>query len=248
MLALVVSLFLAAIANPPASYGKQLYVTYCASCHATDFRGSDRGPTLVNAGMAGLDFYLVTGRMPAAVPWLQVEDRGAYLNPGDIAAIEAYLSPVVGTPPIPQIATGGDLRRGRTLYENNCEHCHGIKGEGGALGGLTWIPALQKASATQVAEAVRIGPGQMPRFGEHQIPHQDLVDIVTYVNRFAAEGQPPNAPPYRSTGPLPEGAVGWLGVIALVIFVFTAWRKETPRARRLEAVRPEVTSDRATTE
>jgi ubiquinol-cytochrome c reductase cytochrome c subunit len=242
-LALLVSLLLAAIANPPASYGKQLYVTYCASCHGADVRGSDRGPSLVNAGMASLDFFLTTGRMPAAVPWLQVGHRGAQLNPGDIAAIEAYLAPVVGAPSIPTVTTAGDPRRGRTLYETNCEHCHGIKGEGGALGELSWIPGLDKASVTQIAEAVRSGPGQMPRFGEKQISQQDLVDIVTYVDRFEAEGQPPTAPPFRSTGPLPEGAVGWLGVIALVIYVFSAWRKETPPAERLAAVRPEVSAD-----
>lgn len=233
-------LLLGALANPAPSYGRQLYTEYCATCHASDFRGTKDAPSLVNTGMATLDFYLGTGRMPAAVPWLQVGHRGEYLNPGDVAAIEEFLAPVVGGPPIPGIVVGGDLTRGRALYAANCEHCHGVKGDGGALGGLDWVPALHKATVVQVAEAIRVGPGQMPQFGEHQLSQDDLVDVVSYVREFDRAGQPAQVPPFRSTGPVPEGAIGWIGVIALIVFVFGYWRGDTTKARRIDTVRPDV--------
>ena len=225
--------------NPPPSYGKQLYITYCATCHASNFTGTANGPPLRGVGMASVDFELVTGRMPAAVPWLEVAHRGQQLSSGDIRAIEAYLAPAAGDPQIPTVVAGGNREHGRRLYELNCEHCHGVQGNGGAIGGLDWVPSLHRASITQVAEAIRVGPGQMPRFGEHQIPQDDLNDVSTYVFELDTNAQPANVPPFRSSGPVPEGAIGWLGIVLLLIFVFSFWRSETPPAERTETKRPE---------
>ena len=55
--------------------------------------------------------------------------------------------------------------------------------------------------------------------------------------RMRIDAQPRDVPPFRSTGPVPEGAVGYLAIIALVAFVFTFWRVDTPRREREEAVR-----------
>jgi hypothetical protein len=44
-------------------------------------------------------------------------------------------------------------------------------------------------------------------------------------------------PPFRSTGPVPEGAIGYLLIIVLVAFVFTFWRVETPAREREETKR-----------
>ncbi len=241
--ALALTLVLGAIPaeepNPPPSYGKQLYITSCATCHGSNFNGTAKGPPLRGVGMAAVDFYLVTGRMPAAVPWLEVGHRGQQLPSGDIRAIEAYLAPVAGDPQIPIVTTGGNRERGRQLYALNCEHCHGVQGNGGAFGGLEFIPSLHLASITQVAEAIRIGPGDMPRFGDHQITQTDLNDIATHVNALQTNLDAPEPPPFRTSGPVPEGAIGWLGIVLLLIFVFSYWRSEAPPVEREEATRPE---------
>jgi ubiquinol-cytochrome c reductase cytochrome c subunit len=231
------------ISNPPADYGKQLYTQYCATCHGADTRGTDYGPSLQHVGDAAVDFYLMTGRMPAGLTWIEIqhqEHHGAQLDPGKIRAIEQYLSTfVAGGPPIPEVS-GGDLAHGRKLYNENCEHCHGVQGEGGALGALAWAPDLRRTSIAQVAEAIRIGPGEMPQFGDKQISAADLDDLSTYVISFDAKGQPRDVPPFRSTGPLPEGAISWMGIALLVVFVFSYWRTGTPPSRRRDAVRPEL--------
>lgn len=232
MFALLVPLLLLAAVTPaPASRGERLYATHCASCHAAERWGTPDGPSLRGAGAASLDFYLMTGRMPAAVPWLQIEHRderiGQQLPLEDIRALEAYLAPTVaGGPPLPRVIAGSDLRHGRQLYALNCEHCHAASGNGGALGKLAWVPSLKRASIDVVADAIRTGPGEMPRFSEQQLSQADLDDVAAYVMRMQAGEQPGVVPPFRSTGPVPEGAVAYLAVIVLVAFVFTFWRTE----------------------
>ena len=241
MLALALNLFLAAAALP-RNDGAQLYATYCASCHAPEKWGTANGPTLRGVGLASVDFYLTTGRMPAAVPWLQVGDRGErsgeQLPLEQIRAIEEYLAPVVaGGPPIPAVLANGDVEHGKKLYALNCQQCHAVEGVGGAIGGLDWAPSLHAVPINAVADAIRVGPGEMPQFGEQQLAQRDLNDVASYVMRMEASRQPAVVPPFRSTGPVPEGAVGYLAIIALVAFVFTFWRTDTGPREREESVR-----------
>jgi ubiquinol-cytochrome c reductase cytochrome c subunit len=232
---------LLAVAPTPAPDGARLYTTHCAACHAPQRGGTADGPSLHGIGMASLDFYLITGRMPAAAPWVQIGDRdervGQRLPLADIRALEHYLAPTVaGGPPLPLVAAGGDVENGRRIYALNCQHCHAATGVGGALGKLDWVPSLRRAPINVIADAVRSGPGQMPRFGEHQLNQSDLNDVASFVVSMQTEPRR-DVPPFRSTGPVPEGAAGYLAVIALVAFVFTFWRVDTPARKREEAVR-----------
>jgi ubiquinol-cytochrome c reductase cytochrome c subunit len=245
MVALALPLLLAAGALTPAAPpdGAALYATYCASCHAPQKFGTADGPSLRGVGVAALDFYLMTGRMPAAQPWIEIAHRDERTGQGlpldEIRALEAYLAPTVaGGPPIPPVVANGDLKHGHTLFAQNCQQCHGIAGEGGDLGLLDWAPSLDRTSIAQVAEAIRVGPDQMPPFGERQLSATDLNDVASYVVHLQTANQPA-FPPFRSSGPVPEGAVAYLVMIVLVAFVFTFWRVDTPPARREEAVRRE---------
>lgn len=229
MLWLVLPVLLAAVAPPSSSRGAQIYATACSSCHGAQQWGGADAPSLHGVGMASLDFQLTTGRMPAAAPWLEVEQRdersGQALPLADVRALEAYLAPVVqGGPALPVVTAGGNLEHGRSLYELNCQACHAVGGNGGDLGGIDWAPSLHRASISVVADAIRAGPDQMPRFGPHQLDQRDLNDVASFVMQM--QNPPAAPPPFRSTGPVPEGAVGYLGVIALVAFVFTFWRVE----------------------
>ena len=231
-------LLLAAIAGAPPG-GAQLYTTACATCHAANAGGTTNGPSLRGVGAATLDFYLSTGRMPAAVPDVQVGHRdvsdGNGLAQPEIAALEAYLAPTVaGGPAIPRVPAHGDVVSGEALYQQNCQQCHAVGGVGGSLSRSNFAPALDRATPAQIGDAVRAGPGQMPRFSEAQLSATAIGDLAAYVLslRHASAG-----PPAASTGPVPEGATGYLAIIALVVFVFVFWRVDTPARSREETVR-----------
>jgi ubiquinol-cytochrome c reductase cytochrome c subunit len=242
-----VALLLAAAVGAPATpppvmtRGAQLYATHCASCHAPQKWGTGDGPSLRAVGMGTLDFYLMTGRMPAAEPEVEVAHRdersGQALPLDDVRALEAYLAPTVaGGPAIPRVVANGNLDHGQTLFRQNCQSCHGLAGEGGDLGLLDWAPSLDRTSIAQVAEAIRVGPEQMPVFGPQQLSDADVDDVASYVIHLQTSQQPAFAP-YRSSGPVPEGALGYIAIVALVIFVFAFWRVDTPPRRREEVVR-----------
>lgn len=217
-------------AHPPAivEQGRTAYQQICASCHGADLRGSVNGPSLRGVGAAAVDFWVGTGRMPAAVPWIQVTHRGAQLPQGTIDALVAYVTSVQpGGEPIPRVTAGGDLRHGRALYEQNCQHCHGTSGNGASIGGADWAPSLYRATITQVAEAVRIGPGNMPRFGERQIGPPALDDVAGYVISLQTESAR-RAVPLRTSGPVPEGLLGWLAVGLLCALAYAFSRAHAP--------------------
>ena len=79
-------------------------------------------------------------------------------------------------------------------------------------------PALQQATATQIAEAVRVGPYLMPRFDERQIDDAQLNSIVAYV---LAQRHPDDRGGWGigNIGPIPEGLVAWLlaGTALLIV-------------------------------
>jgi ubiquinol-cytochrome c reductase cytochrome c subunit len=102
-------------------------------------------------------------------------------------------------------------------FRDHCAGCHSINARGGvAPPGMA--PALQQASATQIAEAVRVGPYLMPRFDERQISDAQLNSIVAYV---LAQRHPDDRGGWGigHIGPIPEGLVAWLlaGTALLIV-------------------------------
>ena len=211
----------------PDGPGRQLYMENCAACHGADLRGGPNAPTLIGAGAAGVDFWVSTGRMPAAVPWLEVAHRGLqpYLSPADEASIVAYVATVSPGPPIPLVVTNGDEARGHLLFQQNCQHCHGVDLKGGSIGGASWAPSLSNATITQVAEAIRLGPGEMPKFGEQQIDQTDLDYIATYISSQRCADRFTGLPVVAG-GTVPEGLYGLLAAGVLSIFAFGFWSRD----------------------
>ncbi|GAC1406847.1 MAG: c-type cytochrome [Candidatus Velthaea sp.] len=220
-------LLLAAIAPMPPAQGHQEYQSYCASCHGADLRGGVNAPSLRGVGAAAVDFWITTGRMPAAVPWIEVGHRGAQLSPAIVAKIESYVASVDPSgPAIPQVTAGGNLVHGRALFDQNCEHCHGVGGQGASVGYAQWAPGLTRATITQVAEAIRTGPGEMPRFGERQLDSKALIDVASYVEYLDLKAETSQIP-VTSSGPVPEGLLGWLAAGALALLAYAYSRKSS---------------------
>jgi ubiquinol-cytochrome c reductase cytochrome c subunit len=201
--------------------GHQLYLVACTTCHGQAGEGvGDRGPSLVGVGAASVDFYLTTGRMPLDRPRTQAERKRVAYSPTQIRQLVAYVSSLGPGPAIPSIPPGsGDLADGNNLYANNCAPCHSSAAAGGALGHAVYAPALNRATAVQVAEAVRIGPGAMPVFGPQTLDDAQVASIVRYVGYL-------HRPDDRGgfglghLGPIPEGFVAWVvGLGAMLVGV-----------------------------
>jgi ubiquinol-cytochrome c reductase cytochrome c subunit len=228
-----------AVPSPPPNanrvkLGGELYAVHCVSCHGAQLQGSPNGPPLIGAGAANVDFQLSTGRMPLEVPDTEPM-RGPPSFPREqIDAIIAYVEAHGGRgQPIPTVNHSDDLTRGRVLYDQNCQQCHGATGYG-AVTGFGWIaPPITPATPVQVAEAVRVGPGIMPHFGEHLIPQRDLDALVSYIDSFH-HPKDPGGFSMISAGPVGEGLVGWIvglgGAVILMLLVGETLKSRAPRS------------------
>jgi ubiquinol-cytochrome c reductase cytochrome c subunit len=212
-----------------AALGHHLYDLHCASCHGSNLAGSSQAPPLVNVDAAYVDFMLQTGRMPAQVPFEQEYHKRPAFTQGEIRSILAYVMsrssgdknlPVVAAEPAtPALDT---LRKGRELFGENCQQCHGVSAHGEASVGYHDVaPSLMDATPQEIAEAVREGPSIMPRFGPKVLSEQDLANVVTYV-RFLRKAQyNPGGLQLANLGPVSEGFVLWaFGMILLVLLTY----------------------------
>jgi ubiquinol-cytochrome c reductase cytochrome c subunit len=201
-----------------AQRGQDLYAQSCAGCHGEDLRGrKGQGPPLRGVGAAAVDFYLSTGRMPIADPTDEPVRADPAFSKRDIGALVAYVGSF-GGPAIPSADPDrGDIARGKEAFTESCAGCHQVVGRGGVVTGA-FVPALTDATPRQIAEAVRIGPYLMPKFGEKQIDQAELNDIAAYVR---AQRDPDDRGGWGigNIGPVPEGLIAWLlaGVVLLGI-------------------------------
>jgi ubiquinol-cytochrome c reductase cytochrome c subunit len=201
--------------NPPKSLipqGRQLFAEDCQTCHGPQAEGSVRAPNLQGLGAATIDFWVATGRMPLADPTEQATVKPPRLSHQQQLAVSAYVASLApGGPAIPSPNLGlANLSKGESLFSENCAACHTITGVGDELANNIYAPTLWTAAPTQVAEAIRTGPGNMPRFGPGSFSNQEVDDIVKYVGYL----QHPN-----DRGGLALGGVGPVaeGFVAILI-------------------------------
>jgi ubiquinol-cytochrome c reductase cytochrome c subunit len=211
--------------------GEQLYLVSCSSCHGVDGRGTTQGPGLRGVGAAAADFQLTTGRMPLADPEGQPERKPPAFRPEQIDALVAYVASLGPGPPIPKVDVGkGDLSAGGTLYRANCAACHSATGAGGALSAGLVAPSLHESTATQVGEAMRTGPGQMPVFGPATFSAQQVDSIARYVG-YLQDPADPGGFPLGGVGPITEGMVALLLGIPFLLFVSVRIEESHERRR-----------------
>jgi ubiquinol-cytochrome c reductase cytochrome c subunit len=129
------------------------------------------------------------------------------------------LSPSYPDIPYPHLKNA-NVADGAALFALNCASCHTIEGDGDALAMSTFSPSLRKIPSIEVAEAIRTGPANMPRFTGN-LSDAQVNDIVKYVT---TEIQHPNNPGgfgLGGLGPVAEGFVGLafgVGILALAGF------------------------------
>ncbi len=225
--------------GPDAAGARQVYLSDCAVCHGDDGRGTNRGPTLVGVGRASLDYQLTTGRMPIA-PVGRAPEPGHPLQPlpnqgvaelteavkrhrpaypaQTIAALVAYVDGITGgTGPRIPVVGEGDLAEGGKLFRLQCAACHAWAGDGGALLHVD-APSLHAATPTQIAEAIRLGPGQMPAFGEAALTDEQMSSVVAYVRHLNVVSDRGGRALWH-LGPVAEGGMALLALAGLMVFL-----------------------------
>lgn len=206
--------------------GRRLYDRDCAECHGGRGQGTGNGPPIATSGAAYVDYVLTTGRMPIDRPDDAVERQPVEYTPGEIAALTDYVAGFASTdergPDVPEIdVERADVAEGGELYRSNCAACHQSVGVGGALTDRA-APSVRESTPVQVAEAVRVGPFQMPAFGESSMTDRQVESLAAYVTEVLQHPENRGGQPIWHLGPVPEGAVAI--VIGLgTLMLATVW-------------------------
>jgi ubiquinol-cytochrome c reductase cytochrome c subunit len=194
--------------------GRELYLQSCAACHGPDPNGPSEYSTVPSlrdvGGAAAVDWAVRTGRMPFQSTKGPAIARGkSRFSEQDTRALAAYVGTVV---------------EGRALYSQACAACHGMNGAGSALGGENIAPGMLGVNQLDVAEAIKIGPGQMPPGGG--LPNytptdsqsiERVNDVAAYVEALNKDRFNRGGAPIGGKGPVPEGFVAWVIGLGLLI-------------------------------
>jgi ubiquinol-cytochrome c reductase cytochrome c subunit len=202
--------------DDPIAKGRALFAESCASCHGDDARGiPGTAPDLHGVGALAADFYLRTGRMPLQSPDEQPHRAPSPFSDTEIRALVAFVGSF-GGPGIPAVhPERGDVAEGLQIFGERCMGCHQVLGKGGIVTGAQ-VPALDDASALDVAEAVQAGPYVMPKFGGQLDAHE--VDSLARYVAYAKHPDDEGGWGIGHIGPIPEGMVAWfLGAFVLLL-------------------------------
>jgi ubiquinol-cytochrome c reductase cytochrome c subunit len=213
--------------------GGQLYAQNCAQCHASDGRGAEvantgrRAPALANrpeVTAAYIDLVMRTGRMPPAANPFDNQPREIAFDDEERAAIVAFTVERFGLetdiPNVPE----GNAGRGQSAYATNCAACHGSTGAGGVAGGGAWTPNVARYDAVTLAEAVRVGPFQMPAFGSDQLTDQEVGDVAAFLEEVEGEA----GTPLGLIELNPVFASGFVALLAIAMLVSLFWISSKP--------------------
>jgi len=214
-------------AKPSLQLGSELFAANCASCHGIDGRGIfhgrpgagnivGEGPPLTHVGAQAADLYLTLGLMPLSARHDEPNAGPVMFSPKEVKSLVQYVASLGRGPGIPHPhPQGASLSEGLTLFTLHCAGCHQMAAEGGYVTGAK-VPPLHTVSATQIAEAVRVGPYLMPRFSTKQISNSQLNAIIRYV-LYTDHIDNRGGWGIANLGPIPEGLVTWWIAIPLLL-------------------------------
>jgi ubiquinol-cytochrome c reductase cytochrome c subunit len=154
--------------------------------------------------------------MPLQRVGIQPRRSRVLFSEPQLQALIGYVASLGKGPAIPKPQPQrGDISQGMSLFTEHCAGCHQVVAEGGVVTGAL-PPALEDATSTQIAEAVRIGPYVMPTFTKKSISDSQLNSIIRYV-QYAKHPDDRGGWALGHIGPVPEGLVTWvLAAVALV--------------------------------
>lgn len=206
-----------------ASFAVESYAQQCARCHGVAGQGGvvpDDGreaPALAgnpDVTVPYLDLVLRTGRMPPAGDPFDNRERHVLYDDAERAALVGWMAQEFDLEGVIPDVGEGDVARGLEVFARNCAHCHGNAGGGGTAGQRAFTPRVNNLSEVAVAEAIRVGPFEMPAFGEDVLSEHDVDSVVAYLEEVGAE----SGTPFLGLVELnPVFASGFVGLLALAL-------------------------------
>jgi ubiquinol-cytochrome c reductase cytochrome c subunit len=210
--------------------GAGLFGAHCALCHGESGRGLQQpgpqaGPTLVGVGAASVDFMIRTGRMPMSDARDRLRRGPQRFDDEDRRALVAFvesLAPGEG-PDLPEVDhwQQGDLALGLELFTRNCAACHGPTAQGIAVGRRDVSSTLDVADPIEIAQAVRSGPGVMPRFLGDTMDDEELLAVTAWVMELR-DREAPGGWSFGRSGPVAEGFIAivlGLGLLGVIMYL-----------------------------
>ena len=197
--------------------GRVLFAQGCASCHGEDLRGRPGWAATARRRGGGGRLLPLDRAHAARRPDRRARAHAPAYPRADIDALVAFVGSF-GGPGLPRVDPArGSLATGMAKFTEHCAGCHQIVGRGGIVTGAA-VPALDDATPTQLAEAVRVGPYLMPKFSAGQIDQATLDSIARYVQSIR---HPDNRGGWGigNLGPVPEGMVTWFLAMAALLAV-----------------------------
>jgi mono/diheme cytochrome c family protein/rhodanese-related sulfurtransferase len=194
---------------PPAlvDRGRIVYARYCALCHRADASGyaADHANAIGNADFlevatdAFLRAAIADGR-PGTPMSAWSQSRGGPLDDASIEALVIYLRSLsrrrvrdVGSRRI-----AGSYDAGRAVWNERCQSCHGVRGEGSATATSLSHPNFQRtASNGFIRYTVEHGRRGTPMVSFRALGPQALDDVVTYIRTLEHMPTPPPSPVFE---------------------------------------------------
>jgi ubiquinol-cytochrome c reductase cytochrome c subunit len=234
--------------------GSELFGTHCALCHGEQGRGLPiqgprGGPSLEGVGPASVDFMIRTGRMPMNNAQDRLERHPQRFSDEDRRALVAYvesLDPGAG-PEIPDIEgwEEADLSHGLELFTQNCAACHGPTAQGIAVGQRDVSSTLDVTEPIEIAQAIRSGPGVMPRFLEDTMSEEDVLAVTAWVMDLR-EREAPGGWSFGRSGTVAEGflaVVVGLGLLTIIMYLLGERSRDEDEAAMSAVARQEEGDD-----
>jgi quinol---cytochrome-c reductase cytochrome c subunit len=194
--------------------GGRIYAENCAGCHGPQGQGFV-GPPQAADGFASLVSTMVE-RGGISMPAF-----GPVLPPRDIAAVADYVAQVIADP-TSHAATSAE---GGSLFRLYCSGCHSSTGSGGALAVGRNAPNIRQYPPAEAIAAMILGRTNMPSFAGNTLSVRQQTSVALYVQVLAPDPPSPGGRGLGFLGPVPEGAVGGLALLLLILIsVWLAWR------------------------
>lgn len=200
--------------GPSAQHGAELYARMCVVCHGDKGQGyaADHAPSLAHPDFLGtvsdefLSFAIAVGRRGTTMSAWQ-SDHGGPLSPADVRDVIAHLRGWQKGPPTAQAnsALAADIARGKQLFVEHCERCHGAKGPYVRVQGRQFLVHARAPFLRHAINKGRAGT-EMAAFSE-TLGEQGVEDVVAYLRDLPSWPVPGEIPGSSAPPPLPLGQV-----------------------------------------
>ena len=226
--------------------GKTLFGEYCAVCHGHD--GQGRVGASLEGWFSSIDpeaFVRATvsdgtgATMPAfaranggPLTEQEIDDVAAYILSWQQRVEPAPTPTRIPVTPIPKVAgVTGDPTIGAQVFAQECQLCHGEKGQGGVGASLSsMLDSAQSAAFIRQVTNDGVDGSPMPAF-RGVLSEDDVENIVAHILSWERQPAPPSAPEAEE-----EDGLNWLVALVFlaVILVIVIWlitrfsRRKTP--------------------